>query len=169
MEIVSALPDEFPACLLVVRHRTSAGPHLAPEILQGLTRLRVKEAAEGDPLEPGAVYIARPAWHLLVTPDSTLHLSDAAKVKHVRPAADVLFRSMAEHLGQRAVAVVLTGYDSDGSGGLAAIRARGGRVIVQHPDTALVPGMPTAALGTGQVDHVLPLDRIAHALKIIVA
>jgi len=168
-EIVSGLPDDFPACLLVVRHCTADGPDLLADILQAETKLRVTQAEEGDVLAPGAIFIARPGWHLLVTSDDTLHLSGAPKVKFVRPAADVLFKSMAEHLGERAVAVVLTGYDGDGSGGLANIKQNGGAVIVQDPATAKVPGMPNAALETGQVDHMVPLDRIAHALKIVVA
>jgi two-component system chemotaxis response regulator CheB len=106
---------------------------------------------------------------LVVTTEGTLHLSDAPKVKHVRPAADLLFQSMAANLGGRAVAVVLTGYDGDGSGGLADIRASGGWVIVQDPRTARVPGMPAAALGTGQVDHVVPLDGIAAAIRAAVS
>jgi two-component system chemotaxis response regulator CheB len=167
--IVSALPDDFPACVLIVRHRSTDGPDLLTDILQGHTRLRVQQAEEGSLLAPAKVYVARPARHLLVTPDGTLHLSDAPKVKFVRPAADLLFKSMAESLGRRAVAVVLTGYDSDGSGGLADIRAAGGRVIVQHPDTAKVPGMPDAAIGTGQVDHVVPLEEIAPAMMVLVA
>lgn len=167
--IVSALPDDFPACVLVVRHRSTDGPDLLTDILQGRTGLRVQQAEEGDLLAKAKVYVARPGWHLLVTPDGTLHLSDAPKVKHVRPAADLLFKSMAVSLGQRAVAVVLTGYDSDGSGGLADIRAMDGRVIVQHPDTAKVPGMPDAAIETGQVDHIVPLEEIASAMLTLVA
>lgn len=167
--IVPALPNDFPACVLVVRHRTTDGPDLLPDILQSRTMLRVKQAEEGDVLAPGTVFVARPGWHLLVTPHGTLHLSDAPKVKYVRPAADLLFKSMAEGLGRWAVAVVLTGYDGDGSGGLADIRAGGGQVIVQHPDTAQEPGMPNAALGTGQVDHLVPLDRIASVVMTFVA
>jgi two-component system chemotaxis response regulator CheB len=162
--IVSALPDDFPACVLVIRHRTTDGPDLLPDILRASTRLRVKQAENGDPLAPATVYTARPGWHLLVNPDGTLRLSDAPKVKHVRPAADLLFKSMAEILGRRAVAVVLTGYDCDGSGGLADIRAGGGRVIVQCPDTAQAPDMPVSALQTGQVDLIVPLQGIAPAL-----
>ena len=158
--IVSALPDDFPACVLVIRHRTLDGVDLLPDILRGQTRLRVKQAEDGDPLAPATVYTARPGWHLLVNPDGTLQLSDAPKVNYVRPAADLLFKSMAENLGLRAVAVVLTGNGGDGSGG---------QVIVQCPDTAQEPGMPDAALRTGQVDHVVPLAGIAAALTVVVS
>jgi two-component system, chemotaxis family, protein-glutamate methylesterase/glutaminase len=162
--IVAALPDNFPACVLVVRHRTTDSVDLLPEILQAKTGLKVKQAEEGDVLSPATVYTARPGWHLLVGPNDTLRLSDAPKVKHVRPAGDLLFKSMAASLGGRAVAVVLTGYDGDGSGGLAEVREQGGRVIVQHPDTAQEPGMPLSALATEEVDQVVPLDRIANAM-----
>lgn len=168
-EVVSALPGTFNACVLVVRHRTTDGLDLLADILQAKTALPVKQAEEGDALAAGAIFVGRPGWHLLVNPDDTLHLSDAPKVKYVRPAADVLFQSMAESLGERAVAVVLTGCDGDGSGGVGDIRARGGRVIVQHPATAQQPGMPLAALKTGEVDHVVPLEQIAHTLMIVTA
>src|SRR5687768_1474835 len=107
--IVSALPNDFPACILIVRHRSTTGPDLLSEILRGWTGLRVKEVEEGDVLAPATVYTARPGWHLLVGRNDTLHLSDAPKVKFVRPAADLLFKSMADTLRGRAVAVVLTG------------------------------------------------------------
>lgn len=162
-QIIGTLPHDFPACLLVVRHRTTDSTDLLPEILQATTGLKVKQAEEGDVLALATVYTARPGWHLLVGPNDTLRLSDAPRVKYVRPAADLLFQSMAA-LGKRAVAVVLTGFDSDGSGGVTDIRAQGGRVVVQHPDTAKVPDMPIAALETGQVDYVVPLEHIAHAL-----
>jgi two-component system chemotaxis response regulator CheB len=126
-EIVSALPDDFPACVLIVRHRTTDGPDLLADILQGRTRLRVKRADEGDGLAPATVYVARPGWHLLVGLDDTLSLSNDPKVKHVRPAADVLFRSMAGSLGARAVAVVLTGTTATGAAGWRTSgRAAGG-------------------------------------------
>jgi len=159
--IVSALPEDFPACVLVVRHRSTEGPDLLPDILQRLTKLPVQQAEEGNSLAAGTVFTACPGLHLLVRPDGTLQLSPAPKVKHVRPAADVLFRSMAASLGPRAVAVVLTGHDSDGSGGLAEIRANGGHVIVQDPGTAQAPSMPVSAIETQQVDVVVPLDGIA--------
>lgn len=167
--IVSGLPGGFPGCVLIVRHRTTEGVDLLADILQAKTKMRVVQAEEGDVLAPGSIFVARPGWHLLVNPDDTLHLSDAPKVKHVRPAADVLFESMAESLGRRVIAVVLTGYDGDGSGALADVRDTGGRVLVQHPDTARAPDMPNAALETGQVDHVVPLEEIANALRVMVA
>ena len=167
--IIAELPDDYAACVLIVRHRTSDGPDLFADILQNLTRLRVKAAEEGDLLAPATVYVAQPGWHLLATAAGTLHLSNSPRVKHVRPSADVLFKSMAESLGRRAVAVVLTGYDGDGSGGLAAIRTMDGRVIVQDPDSAQVSCMPEAALATGQVDYVVPLGGIAAAMVVAIA
>lgn len=91
-------------------------------------------------------------------------LSQSPKVKHLRPAADVLFDSVAASHAGRVVAVVLTGNDRDGSAGIAAIKNKGGWVIVQDPATAEAPSMPISALTTGAVDQTLQLPDIPPVL-----
>jgi len=90
-----------------------------------------------------------------------LALSDAPPVRFSRPSADPLFISVAEHFGAAAVAVVLTGCDSDGSAGVRAVKERGGTVLVQDPATAQVESVPRNAIDTGTADEILPLERIA--------
>jgi two-component system chemotaxis response regulator CheB len=177
--ILSALPADFRACVLVVRHRTTNSPHvlidrlqldlLQVDLLQNRTRLVVSHASEGDVLGPGRVYVAGPDRHLLVTPGGTLHLSDDPTVRHACPSADCLFVSMAESLRERAIVVVLTGYDDYGGGGLEAVKQNGGSVIAQHPLAAERPGTPASAVATGQVDQVVRLDNIAAVLVGLVA
>jgi len=138
------------------------------DILSRRTSLRVKQAEEGDRLAPGTVAIAPPDRHLLVNPDGTLSLSQSELVHFVRPSADLLFESVAASYRERAIAVVLTGTGSDGAMGVQAIKKMGGRVIVQDERTAEFFGMPTAAIHTGQVDQILPLDEIAPAIITLV-
>lgn len=162
--ILSALPADFPAAILVVQHLSPNFPSQLPEILNQRTALRVKPAATGAVLRPGTVYVAVPAQHLLVQPNGTLLLSHDPKMNFVRPAADKLFMSMATTYQSRAISVVLTGNGSDGALGVLAIKKHGGIAIAQDEATAEFFGMPKAAISTGKVDWVLPIEAIASKL-----
>jgi two-component system, chemotaxis family, protein-glutamate methylesterase/glutaminase len=162
--ILSALPADFPAAIVVVQHLSPTFPSRLPEILDHRTALQVKPAETGDILRPGSVYVAVPARHLLVQPNGTLLLSDAPKMNFVRPAADKLLMSMAPTYKSRAIAVVLTGSGSDGALGVLSIKKHGGMTIAQDKSTAEFFNMPRAAIATGKVDLVLPLEAIATTL-----
>jgi two-component system chemotaxis response regulator CheB len=138
------------------------------DILSRRTPLRVKQAEEGEPVAPAMVYIAPPNRHLLVNPDGTLSLTQSQLVHFLRPSADLLFESVAASYGERAIAVVLTGTGSDGAMGVQAIKKMGGTVIAQDEATAEFFGMPGAAIQSGSVDFVLPLDEIPTALVTLV-
>ena len=138
------------------------------DILSRRTALKVKQAEEGDDLSPGTVHIAPPNRHLLVNPDGTLTLAQTELVHFVRPSADLLFESVAASFKDRAIAVVLTGTGSDGTMGVRAIKKMGGTVIAQDEATSEFFGMPGAAIQTGRVDFVLPLEEIAPALVTLV-
>ena len=166
--VLSALPADFPAALVVVQHLDPRHRSLMADILNRRTPLTVKQAAEGDHLSAGNVYIAPPDRHLLVNPDGTLSLSQSKLVHFVRPSADLLFESTAASYKDRAIAVVLTGTGSDGSLGVKAIKETGGTVIVQDEKTSEFSGMPSAATQTGQVDFVLSLEEIPLALITLV-
>lgn len=119
-------------------------------------------------LTPGKVLIAPPDRHLLVNSNGSVSLSQSEKVHFVRPAAEVLFESVAQNYKERAIAVVLTGGDGDGSMGVQAIKKMGGKVIAQDKATSKVWGIPAAAIETGCVDWVLPLDKIGKAITNLV-
>ncbi len=167
--VLSALPADFPAAILVVQHLSANYPSQLPEILSPRTALRVKRAATRDVLRPGTVYVAVPAHHLLVEPNGTLLLSDAPKMNFVRPAADKLFMSVATTYKSRAIAVVLTGSGCDGALGVLSIKKHGGMAIAQDESTSEFFNMPGAAIATGKVDLVLPLDAIASTLVHLVS
>jgi two-component system chemotaxis response regulator CheB len=162
--VLSLLPSDFAAPILVVQHLDPRHRSPLAEILDYRIALWVTEAREGDRLSAGRVYVAPPDRHLLVRASGVLALSDTERVQYVRPAADLLFHSLAESWGVGAVAVVLSGKGQDGAEGVREVHRHGGTVIVQNEATADFFGMPGAAIGTGGVDRVLPLDAIAPAL-----
>jgi len=167
-DVLAALPADFPAALVVVQHLDPRHRSLMAELLGRRTALPVKEAQEGDRLEPGRAYVAPPNRHLLVNPDNTLSLTQTELVHFVRPSADLLFESAAASYRERAIAVVLSGSGKDGAMGVKAIKKMGGTVIVQDAKTSEFFGMPEAAQQTGMVDFVLPLPEIAPALQTLV-
>ena len=167
-KVLESLPEDFPATIVIVQHLDPRHRSLMAEILSRRTDLPVQEAAEGIHLKSGKVYIAPPDRHLLVNPDDTVSLTQSELVHFVRPSADLLFESVAASHKERAVAVVLTGTGSDGVMGVQAIKKMGGTVIAQDKDTAEFFGMPEAAIHTGSVDFILPLDDIGPALTTLV-
>jgi len=167
-KVISGLPADFPAAILVVQHLDPRHRSLMADIISRRTPLHVKSAEEGDVISPSTVFIAPPDRHLLVNSDGTLSLTQSELVHFVRPSADLLFESAAASYRDRAIAVVLTGTGSDGSMGVQAIKNMGGTVIVQDEKTSEFFGMPGAAIKTGSVDFTLPLDEIAPALMSLV-
>lgn len=169
MTMLGDLPEGFVAPVALVQHLDPKHRSLLPEILGRVTKLHVKAAEDGDLLAGGWVFVAPPDRHLVVGADGRLSLSRSEPVHFLRPSADVLFESAALAFGDRVVGVVLTGTGADASLGTQAIHERGGTVIAQDKESSEYFGMPGAAIGTGGVDHVLPLKSIATALVQLVA
>ncbi|MFY9823043.1 MAG: chemotaxis protein CheB [Thermoanaerobaculia bacterium] len=161
--VLSFLPPDFPAPVLVVQHLDPRHRSWLAEILGRRVALEVTQVRGGERIAAGTVYVAPPDHHLLLRQSGALELSDLACVQHVRPSADLLFTSLAEAWGPGAIAVVLSGTGRDGADGVLAIKQHGGTVIAQD-EAAEFFGMPNAAFRTGVVDQVLPLDDIATAL-----
>lgn len=166
--LLAGLPEDFPAAVVLVQHLDPRRPSLMAEILGRRTRLQVRQAREGERIEPGTALVAPPDRHLLVQRDGTLALTRSEQVHFLRPSADLLFESVAAGFGDRAIAVVLTGTGSDGATGVRAVKRTGGTVIAQDNATSEHHGMPEAAIATGCVDLILPLDEIAPALVSLV-
>jgi two-component system chemotaxis response regulator CheB len=168
-EILSALPADFPAPILVVQHLSTSFPSSLADVLGGREiRLTVEWARENARLCARTVYLAPPGLHLTVTSACTSRLSSGMPVNFARPAADLLFSSAATSFGPRALGVVLTGRLHDGAAGAEAIRDAGGVVLVQDPHTCRAPGMPQAVLRRGGADFVLPPEKISCALVSLV-
>ena len=161
--VLSALPADFPAAITVIHHLSSEDLNQIADILSDSTSLTVKEAAEGDSLRPGVVYIAPPNKHLLVNPDKTLSLSYSKLVHFVCPSVDLLFESVAASFKQQAIALLLPGTNSDSAIGIQAIKKMGGTVIAQQVNFKF--GIPNATYT--DVDW-LPLNEIAATLVSLV-
>ncbi len=164
--ILGGLPADFPAAIAIVMHLSPDHKSILAEILSRRTPLVVKEAHTGDKLCSAGVFVAPPDHHLSVAPDGRLKLSSSAaqKVHYARPSAEPLFASVAEVYRQRAIAVVLTGGDGDGSFGVQIVKDKGGVVIAQDRPTSQDFSMPETSINTGDVDFILPLDKISSKL-----
>ncbi|MFD8565526.1 chemotaxis protein CheB [Streptomyces sp. NPDC057694] len=162
--LLGGLPTGLSVPVLVAQHLNRSRETHIVSILQRSTGLPVTLAEDGQHAEAGTVYIAPPDHHLCVRAGGMLALTREERVNAARPAADPLFESAAQILGPGIVACVLSGSDGDGAHGVEVVKARGGIVVVQDPATADFHGMPRAAIRTGQVDFVLPLEAIAPAI-----
>lgn len=164
--LLEALPADFRPTIIVVMHVPPDRPSLLAGVLGARARIPVREALDKEHLEPGCVYVAPPDYHLLLETPTELALSSDAPVAFSRPSIDVTFESAAECCGARVLGIVLSGANSDGAAGLAAIRRAGGQGWVQDPRDALAATMPIAAIGTAGADLVLPArelgERLAH-------
>jgi two-component system chemotaxis response regulator CheB len=159
-ELFSRLPADVPASFFVVLHVSDRGTSVLPGILSRRGALPAVHPRDGDPIEPGRVYVAPPGFHLLVQ-RGAVRLVRGPRENGARPAVDPLFRSAAAAYGRRVVGVVLSGTLDDGTAGLHAVEARGGTAVVQDPDEAMYAGMPRSAAEHVAVDHVLPVAEIA--------
>jgi two-component system, chemotaxis family, protein-glutamate methylesterase/glutaminase len=165
-ELLRALPASLDLPVVIVQHRAATSPpQVLPHILSRAAQgRRVKQAEDGEPLEPNTVYVAPANFHLLLDERRTLHLSDGRRIKYLRSSANPLLESAARALDGRVIAVVLTGSGTDATDGVQEVRSRGGTVIAQDPTQAEHPSMPTAAIQSGAVDYILPLQEIGPML-----
>jgi two-component system, chemotaxis family, protein-glutamate methylesterase/glutaminase len=162
--ILTTLPADFPVPILVVQHMSRGFSPGFADWLDKASPLVVKLAEEGESLRPGTAYVAVDDHHLCLSAARRIRLSTAPAVGGFRPSATVLFESVAAAFGPTAVAVILTGMGRDGVEGLRAIRRAGGRTIAESEATAVVYGMPAAAIHAGLADFVLPLDEVCAAV-----
>jgi two-component system chemotaxis response regulator CheB len=162
--ILSELPVEFPAPVLVVQHIARDFVGMLVEWIDGLVRVRVRVAAHGQTMVPGTIYFAPDDMHLGVHGAGTVRLSTDDNVGGFRPSATHLFESAASAFGRDVLAVVLTGMGSDGVAGLHAVRNAGGQVLAQDEASSVVFGMPGEAARAGLVDEMLPVHLLGRRI-----
>lgn len=162
--LLTDLPERFDLPVLLVQHLPNGYTEQFARWLGEASAFQTVVAEDGTPLKPRHVHIAPDDMHLTVTADGLIGLTDSAPVDGFRPSATVLFRSVAEAYGPRAVGVVLSGMGRDGVEGLRALRASGARVLAQDEVTSVVFGMPGEAVAAGVVDDVAPVGLIAARL-----
>ena len=162
-QLLSHLPIDTGMAFVLVQHLDPNQPSLLSQILARTTQMPVQEAQEGMAIAPNQIYVIPPNTIMTIA-QGTLHLIPREKRQKISKAVDTFFNSLAEDRGNRAIAVVLSGGDDDGTRGLEAIKAAGGITFAQSEDSAQVTSMPNTAIATGQVDFVLPPEAIATEL-----
>ncbi len=167
-EVVGRLPGDLPVPLVIVQHMPPMFTRLLAERLTAHSQLTVREGSPGEMLQPGRAWIAPGDHHMEVAREGgqvRLRLHQGPPENSCRPAADVLFRSVARAFGAGSLAVILTGMGQDGLRGCEAVRATGGQVLAQDEATSVVWGMPGFVARAGLADAVLPLARIADEIR----
>jgi two-component system, chemotaxis family, protein-glutamate methylesterase/glutaminase len=162
--LLSQIPAEFPASIVVVQHMPEGFTEMFARRLDECCAVDVQEAKSGDLLVAGRVLICPGNRHIMVRrmPRGDMAvLSDGPAVNGHRPSADVLFHSVAQEFGLTAVGVIMTGMGEDGAEGLGAIKAAGGMTLAQSEDTCVISSMPHAAIQKGHVAKVVPLDGLS--------
>jgi two-component system, chemotaxis family, protein-glutamate methylesterase/glutaminase len=158
--LLAGLPADFAPPIVIAQHRHASSGGSLIGVLQPYCALRIEEIEDKQEICGQRVYLAPADYHVLIEPGS-FALSTEAPVTYARPSIDVLFESAADVYADRVVGVILTGASDDGARGLARIKQCGGLALAQEPATAESPVMPAAAIAAAQVDHVLPIARLA--------
>jgi len=164
IKVLKPLPRDLPVPVLVVRHQKADSNNYLIEVLNKESLLQISYAQDNVRPEPGHVYIAAPDCHLIVDQNGLLKTFSSEPVNYSRPSIDVLFKSAADYYKSELLAVLLTGANADGAEGFVSVKAQGGTVLVQDPDTAEADIMPKAAQKRVDVDHVIWLDQIGPKL-----
>lgn len=165
--LFSQIPADFPGCIVVVQHMPEGFTQMFAQRLDESCALEVKEAQSGDLLMAGRALICPGDRHIKVRRmdhGDIAILVDQARVNGHRPSVDVLFQSVAQEFGRKALGVLMTGMGEDGAAGLGAIRDAGGFTIAQNPETCVVDSMPRAAIQQGFAHRVVSLSAMAEAI-----
>ena len=162
-ELFGKLESEFPP-IVVVQHLDPRHKSQLATLLARKTRKPIKEAEDGEPITQGTIYIGPPDEHLLVA-QGRIQLAHSRLVRFSRPSIDIMFGSVAAIYGEHSIGVILSGSNRDGSDGIAAIRRAGGITVAQDPITAEYRIMPQAAIDTGCVDLIVPLEKMGSVLS----
>lgn len=165
--VLSSLPKDFPASIVIAQHMPQAFTGPFAKRLDGLCQITVKEAENGERLQNGVAYVAPGGQHLVL--DQKVSRIDVVVTPEPRealykPSANVLVRSVAEAVGKRGLGVILTGMGSDGMEGIQALKQKGGRALAQSDNTCVVYGMPKAIVDAGLADEIVDIESMASAI-----
>ena len=161
LKVLPLLKVNIDFTIVIILHRKPGADILLTELLSSRTKIPVKEIEEKDAAKAGVIYLAPSDYHLLIEKDATFSLDHSEKVNYSRPSIDVAFESAAEVYKENLVGLLLSGANADGVAGLKKIKKMGGRVIIQHPDSAIVSYMPAQAQLKVKYDAMLQIEEIA--------
>ncbi len=159
-QIIPKLKEGLKVPVLVVQHMPKHYTKSFANRLNLISKLTVIEAQGGEVITPGYVYIAQGGRHMKVR-SGRIVLDDTEEVNCHKPSVDVLFYSMGAEFGSKNMAIILTGMGSDGARGIEFIKNAGGYTVAQDEESSVIFGMPSAAIKTGKVDRIIPLDEVS--------
>ena len=163
-ELIPRLPAPLGTGSLIVQHMPAGFTASLATRLDSGSKLQVREAAGGEALDPSKLFLAPGGAHLRMGADGRVRLSDEPPLGGLRPRADLTIADAAKLFGPALVLVVLTGMGKDGLEGARAVKAAGGRVLVEAESTCVVYGMPRAVAEAGLADEILPLHELPAAI-----
>ncbi len=167
LQVIPKLPANYPLGILIVQHMPPHFTRSMAERLNGLSQVEVREAADGDKVQPGVVLIAPGGFHMMLAKNGTgvvVRISAEPSKSLYRPSADIMIASAVEAFNGPLLGLIMTGMGKDGLEGLKAVKKKNGYVVAQSEETCVVYGMPKAAVEAGVADAVLPLEKIPSAL-----
>lgn len=160
MQILPQLPVIDFIVIVIIVHRKSTDEETLEELIKLKSVIEVKPVEDKVPLLPGFIYIAPSNYHLLFEKNNLLSLDTSEKINYSRPSIDVSFESAAEVYKNQLIGILLSGSNADGTQGLKAIQKEGGTIVVQDPESADMPFMPTNAIRNTMPDFVLNIQEI---------
>jgi two-component system, chemotaxis family, protein-glutamate methylesterase/glutaminase len=164
-QVIPRLPADIPVGMLIVQHMPAHFTKSLADRLNSLSHVRVREAQDGDVLEPGLVLIAPGGFHLKIGRDHrTVQVTSEPSSTLHRPSVDVTVESVLESFGGNALGVIMTGMGRDGCAGLKKLHEKGGYIIAQDEESCVVYGMPKAVVDEGIADEVVPLEHLADSM-----
>lgn len=164
MTLFETLPKEMQVPCVIVQHMPVGFTKSLAQRLEGAGSFKVREAEDGDKLEPGVALLAKGGMHLEFASANSLKFNDAPDRLGVKPCADYLFESGAKYLGERALGVIMTGMGKDATAGALSIKKAGGMILGESAETCTVYGMPRSAKEAGAVDGEFPAHELSMAI-----
>ncbi len=163
--ILPSFKDSKKLSVAVVIHLPARGPNLIPELFKEICSFKVKEAESGESLQPGYIYFSPADYHLSIESNETLSLSSEEPLNFSRPSIDILFDSAAYSFESKALGILLTGANHDGTAGLLKIQSKGGICLIQDPSEAEYPTMPQSAAKSLSANAIMNLKQMKSFLE----
>ncbi len=166
-KVLSRLPANFPAAVVIAQHMPAAFTGPFAKRLDSVCRIHVKEAEHGERMQQGVVYIAPGGRHLRIEQKISrvdISVTEEPREALYKPSANVMIDSVAQAVGRRGLGVILTGMGSDGMEGVRSLKQKGGRALAQSDSTCVVYGMPKAIVDSGLADSVIDIDDMGDAI-----
>jgi len=160
MKLAPCFPRDFPGAVILVQHMPGTFTSQFGQQLGEISQIKIKDAEQGEILQPSTFYVCPGSHHLRITPTGRITLDDGPRISGYRPCADITMETAAAFAGPMTIGVVLTGMGSDGTNGVQKIKSSGGHVIAQDENTSVIFGMNAEAIKTGCVDQVLPIESV---------